>query len=98
MNVKIDPSWKEHIGAEFGKPYFEQLTSFVRHEYATQTCYPPGSLIFNAYNLCPFDKVKVVIIGQDPYHEPGQAHGLSFPPQATLRDGPSRVCCCSTPR
>jgi len=78
MNVKIDPSWKEHIGAEFGKPYFEQLTSFVRHEYATQTCYPPGSLIFNAYNLCPFDKVKVVIIGQDPYHEPGQAHGLSF--------------------
>lgn len=78
MNVKIDPSWKEHIGVEFGKPYFEQLTSFVRHEYATQTCYPPGSLIFNAYNLCPFDKVKVVIIGQDPYHEPGQAHGLSF--------------------
>ena len=78
MNVKIDPSWKEHIGAEFGKPYFEQLTSFVRHEYATQTCYPPGSLIFNAYNLCPFDKVKVVIIGQDTYHEPGQAHGLSF--------------------
>ena len=48
MNVKIDPSWKEHIGAEFGKPYFERLTSFVRHEYATQTCYPPGSLIFNA--------------------------------------------------
>lgn len=78
MNVKIDPSWKEHIGAEFSKPYFEQLTSFVRHEYATQTCYPPGSLIFNAYNLCPFDRVKVVIIGQDPYHEPGQAHGLSF--------------------
>ena len=78
MNVKIDNSWREHIGAEFEKPYFSALTDFVRHEYTTPTCYPPGSLIFNAFNLCPFDRVKVVIIGQDPYHEPGQAQGLSF--------------------
>ena len=78
MNVKIDNSWREHIGAEFEKPYFSTLTDFVRHEYTTTTCYPPGSLIFNAFNLCPFDRVKVVIIGQDPYHEPGQAQGLSF--------------------
>lgn len=78
MNVKIDNSWREHIGAEFEKPYFSALTDFVRHEYTTTTCYPPGSLIFKAFNLCPFDRVKVVIIGQDPYHEPGQAQGLSF--------------------
>lgn len=78
MNVKIDNSWREHIGAEFEKPYFSALTDFVRHEYTTTTCYPPGSLIFNAFYLCPFDRVKVVIIGQDPYHEPGQAQGLSF--------------------
>lgn len=78
MNIKIDNSWREHIGAEFEKPYFSALTDFVRHEYTTTTCYPPGSLIFNAFNLCPFDRVKVVIIGQDPYHEPGQAQGLSF--------------------
>lgn len=78
MNVKIDNSWREHIGAEFEKPYFSALTDFVRHEYTTTTCYPPGPLIFNAFNLCPFDRVKVVIIGQDPYHEPGQAQGLSF--------------------
>lgn len=78
MNVKIDNSWREHIGAEFEKLYFSMLTDFVRHEYTTTTCYPPGSLIFNAFNLCPFDRVKVVIIGQDPYHEPGQAQGLSF--------------------
>ena len=78
MNVKIDNPWREHIGAEFEKPYFSALTDFVRHEYTTTTRYPPGSLIFNAFNLCPFDRVKVVIIGQDPYHEPGQAQGLSF--------------------
>ena len=78
MNVKIEESWRQHIGSEFEKQYFINLTNFVRQEYATTTCYPPGKLIFNAFNLCPFDKVKVVIIGQDPYHEPGQAHGLSF--------------------
>lgn len=78
MNVKIEESWRKHLGGEFVKPYFADLVGFVRSEYATGTCYPPGSLIFNAFNLCPFDSVKVVIIGQDPYHEPGQAHGLSF--------------------
>lgn len=78
MNVKIEESWRSHIGAEFDKQYFVDLANFVRSEYLRYTCYPPGRLIFNAFNLCPFDKVKVVIIGQDPYHEPGQAHGLSF--------------------
>lgn len=78
MNVKINDSWAERLGSEFAQPYFSQLTDFVRHEYATTTCYPPGRLIFNAFNLCPFDSVKVVIIGQDPYHEAGQAMGLSF--------------------
>ena len=78
MNVKINDSWAERLGNEFAQPYFSQLTDFVRHEYATTTCYPPGKLIFNAFNLCPFDSVKVVIIGQDPYHEAGQAMGLSF--------------------
>lgn len=83
MNVQIEPSWKQQLAAEFEKPYFEQLTSKVRQEYKTCTCYPPGPLIFNAFNLCPFHQVKVVIIGQDPYHEPGQAHGLSF----SVKDG-----------
>lgn len=78
MNVKIEETWREQLGGEFDKQYFVNLTNFVRHEYVNGTCYPPGKLIFNAFNLCPFDKVKVVIIGQDPYHEPGQAHGLSF--------------------
>lgn len=78
MNVRIAPSWQEHIGAEFDKPYFATLANFVKQEYNTTTCYPPGPLIFNAFNLCPFNKVKVVIIGQDPYHEPMQAQGLSF--------------------
>ncbi len=78
MNVQIEESWKRHLGSEFDKPYFLDLSRFVREEYMHHTCYPPGCLIFNAFNLCPFDRVKVVIIGQDPYHEPGQAHGLSF--------------------
>lgn len=78
MDVKIEQSWKEHIGAEFDKDYFKALTDFVHSEYRNGTCYPPGNLIFNAFNLCPFDSVKVVILGQDPYHEPGQAQGLCF--------------------
>ena len=78
MNVKIEESWRRHMYEEFDKQYFVELTDFVRREYSLGECYPPGHLIFNAFNLCPFDKVKVVIIGQDPYHEPGQAHGLSF--------------------
>lgn len=78
MNVQIENSWKERLADEFEKPYFKELTDFVRQEYKTQVCYPPGGLIFNAFNLCPFDQVKVVIIGQDPYHGLGQAHGLCF--------------------
>ncbi len=78
MNVQIDESWRSHIGDEFDKPYFASLVQFVRAEYQQHTCYPPGRLIFNALNLCPFDRVRVVIIGQDPYHEQGQAMGLSF--------------------
>lgn len=78
MDVQIEEGWKRALAPEFEKPYFEQLTGFVRQEYRTTAVYPPGRLIFNAFNLCPFDKVKVVIIGQDPYHGPGQAHGLCF--------------------
>ena len=78
MNVEIESSWKQHLGAEFDKQYFVNLTNLVREEYLHYQCFPPGNKIFNAFNLCPFDDVKVVIIGQDPYHEPGQAMGLSF--------------------
>jgi len=78
MDVRIEQSWKERLASEFEKPYFRNLTDFVRQEYATRTIYPKGSLIFNAFEKTPFDKVKVVILGQDPYHEPGQAHGLCF--------------------
>ena len=89
MAVQIEESWKAHLCGEFEKPYFAQLTLAVRQEYQATTCYPPGKLIFNAFNLCPFDKVKVVIIGQDPYHEPGQAHGLSFSVQDGVMFPPS---------
>lgn len=78
MNVQIEESWKKHLEQEFEKDYFIKLTDFVRSEYARYKVFPPGKLIFNAFNSCSFDKVKVVIIGQDPYHEPGQAHGLCF--------------------
>ena len=78
MDVQIEESWKKHLAPEFEKPYFTTLTDFVRNEYKLGPVYPPGKLIFNAFNLCPFDKIKVVIIGQDPYHGPGQAHGLCF--------------------
>lgn len=78
LDVKIEQSWKALLQEEFDKPYFAELTDFVRAEYKSYRIYPPGSQIFNAFNLCPFDKVKVVIIGQDPYHGPGQAHGLCF--------------------
>jgi len=78
MNVQIEESWREVLQPEFDKPYFELLTSFVRREYASHTCFPPGPLIFQAFNACPFHRVRVVILGQDPYHEPGQAHGLCF--------------------
>jgi len=89
MNVQIEASWKEQLQVEFEKPYFSQLVERVRQEYASGTCYPPGRFIFNAFNLCPFNQVKVVIIGQDPYHEPGQAHGLSFSVQEGVAYPPS---------
>ena len=78
MDVRMEGSWKQQLSQEFEKPYFKALTDFVRAEYAAYTCYPPGSQIFRAFDLCPFTQVKVVIIGQDPYHEPRQAHGLCF--------------------
>ena len=77
-DVKIEESWKELLKDEFDKPYFEQLIAFVKDEYKHFRIYPPGNLIFNAFNHCPVDKTKVVILGQDPYHGPGQAHGLCF--------------------
>ena len=83
MNVQIEASWRQHLQGEFDKPYFERLTQAVRQEYGQYQCYPPGREIFNAFNLTPFDRVKVVIIGQDPYHEPGQAEGLCF----SVKDG-----------
>ena len=78
MNVRIEESWRQRLQSEFDKPYFTELVSFVRSEYSQGACYPPGSKIFNAFNTTPFNDVKVVILGQDPYHEPGQAMGLSF--------------------
>ncbi len=78
MNVSIEASWKERLSGEFEKPYFADLVSFVKQEYASQVVYPPGKLIFNAFNKCTFDDTKVVILGQDPYHGAGQAMGLSF--------------------
>lgn len=78
MKVKIEGSWSAVLSEEFEKPYFKGLTDFVRNEYQSKTIYPEGKNIFNAFNHCPFDRVKVVILGQDPYHGPGQAHGLAF--------------------
>ena len=78
MEVNIEDCWKRRLQPEFDKPYFYNLTNFVKEEYSKHTIYPPGKFIFHAFNTCPFDKVKVVIIGQDPYHEPGQYYGLCF--------------------
>lgn len=78
MDVKIEDSWKMQLVPEFEKKYFSDLVRFIKDEYAKHRIFPPGKLIFNAFNTCPFDKVKVVIIGQDPYHGTGQAHGLCF--------------------
>ncbi len=83
VDVRIEPSWKERLATEFRQQYFHDLTQFVRQEYASDTCFPPGGLIFNAFNQTPFNEVRVVILGQDPYHEAGQAHGLCF----SVRDG-----------
>ncbi len=89
MEVKIEPSWKLHLKNEFEKEYFQKLVSFVKNEYQNKRIYPPGNLIFNAFDLCPFDEVKVVILGQDPYHGPSQAHGLCFSVQDGIQFPPS---------
>ena len=78
MNVRIEPSWHDTLAAEWDKEYFARLTDFVRREYSTTTIYPPAGKIFAAFDACPFEDVKVVILGQDPYHGFGQANGLSF--------------------
>lgn len=78
MDVKIDESWKKRLKSEFEKPYFEKLINFVKAEYQSGVCYPPGKFIFNAFDKCTFENTRVVIIGQDPYHGPRQANGLSF--------------------
>ncbi len=89
MDVKIEPSWKNILQSEFEKPYFETLTAFVKTQYKAKKIFPPAKLIFNAFDLCPFEKTKVVIIGQDPYHGPGQAHGLCFSVQENIQFPPS---------
>lgn len=89
MDVRLEPSWKNLLLAEFEKPYFLELTKFVKNEYFTKTVYPPAKFIFKALDSLPVDQVKVVILGQDPYHGPGQAHGLSFSVPDGVRPPPS---------
>lgn len=92
MNVKIEPSWKEVLADEFKKPYFKNIADHLKTEKEqAKTIYPPGSLIFNAFEKTPFDNVKVVILGQDPYHGPRQAHGLSFSVQKGVPPPPSLI-------
>lgn len=91
MNVQIEPSWQKVLQPQFDAVYFEILTTFVRNAYQTKVVYPPGRFIFEAFNRTPFDKVKVVIIGQDPYHGPNQAHGLCFSVQPGIAVPPSLV-------
>lgn len=78
MDVKIEASWKKQLNQEFEKPYFEQLINYVKTQYTSEKIYPPGKFIFNAFDKCPFENTKVVILGQDPYHGFNQANGLSF--------------------
>ena len=89
MDVKIEQSWKDLLQEEFEKPYFKELTDFVRGEYQSKKVFPSPKDIFRAFDLCPFDKVKVVILGQDPYHGPGQAHGLCFSVNKNIPTPPS---------
>jgi len=91
MNVKIEESWKQVLADEFNSLYFEKLAAFVRSAYAKGVVYPPARNIFEAFNRTPFDKVRVVILGQDPYHEPNQAHGLCFSVQDGVRPPPSLI-------
>ncbi len=89
MDVRIEPSWKEHLAHEFEEPYFTELTAFVKEAYDARTIYPHPKDIFRAFELTPFDAVKVVILGQDPYHGPKQAHGLAFSVTEGVRNPPS---------
>lgn len=89
MTVEIEPSWKQALEPEFAKPYFANLTATVKEAYLAGPVYPPPKLIFNAFTLCPLSTVKVVILGQDPYHGPGQAHGLSFSVPDGVKNPPS---------
>ena len=89
MDVKIEESWKALLQEEFDKPYFAELIAFVKNEYAQTRIFPPGKLIFNAFNHCTVDNTKVVILGQDPYHGPGQAHGLCFSVPEGIEQPPS---------
>ncbi len=91
MNVKIEQSWKSRLDAEFRKEYFISLTEFVKKEYRSRAVYPPGKFIFRAFDLCPFEEVKVVIVGQDPYHDEGQANGLCFAVDTAIRKPPSLI-------
>lgn len=91
MDVRIEKSWKEKLNPEFEKDYFVKLTEFIKDEYSKHTIYPPGQLIFNAFEKCPYDSAKAVIIGQDPYHGPGQAHGLCFSVKDGVAHPPSLV-------
>ena len=91
MSVQIEKGWHEVLKNEFDKPYFQSLITFVKQEYSKNTCYPSGQNIFAAFDACPWDKVKVVIIGQDPYHGPGQANGLCFSVQNGIAHPPSLV-------
>jgi len=89
MNVTLPEEWKALLADEFESPYFQELVQFVREEYTSQTCYPPGKKIFSAFDHCPLSELKVVIIGQDPYHGPGQANGLCFSVHPTIPHPPS---------
>ena len=91
MNVDINPSWKPFLQDEFDKPYFKNLTEFVKEEYSKHQCFPPGNLIFNAFEKCPLDQLKVVIIGQDPYHNYHQANGLCFSVNDGIAHPPSLI-------
>ncbi len=91
MDVRIEPTWKQKLNKEFDKPYFSELVNFVKDEYKKNTIFPPGNQIFNAFDHCSFENIKVVILGQDPYHGPGQANGLCFSVKDGVKKPPSLV-------
>jgi len=91
MNVRIHSSWEKALSETFASTQFSELTTFVKSDYQQFNCYPPGSMIFEAFDRCPFDQVKVVLLGQDPYHGPGQAHGLAFSVPKGIAHPPSLI-------